>query len=78
LAENEAYTSLHNVGRQLNNKSKIRLKTFSNANSAKCRLRSRFRSRDLWTSRSWCRGSRSWYRSVSDRYTSCTSMDCVW
>ena len=32
---------------KLNNKSKIRLWTFSNANSAKCHLRSRARSRDL-------------------------------
>jgi len=60
----------HNIllGVNLNNKSKIRLWTLSNAHSAKCYLRPRARSRDLWTSWSW-----SWnqgYRSRVDWRTS--------
>jgi len=55
------YTSLHIVGVKLSNKSKIRLWTSGNANSAKRHLRPQARSWDVWTSqscpRSWNEGS---------------------
>jgi len=38
LAKNKVYTLLRIVGRNLSNKSKIRLCGFSNVNSAKCHL----------------------------------------